>query len=163
TTTAAPVGPSAPQGRPASRGRARSPRRSVVRGQGPPAFLAAASGRTPGQEVLMAPLRHPGRTALTLIELLVVVAIIAVLLGLLLAGVQKVREAAARLQSSNNLHQIGLAIHVCQEQHGVLPPGFGVFPGGPEDATSRGGVTGLGPVFFHLLPFIEQDNLYRST
>jgi prepilin-type N-terminal cleavage/methylation domain-containing protein len=111
----------------------------------------------------MAHLRHPGRTALTLIELLVVIAIIAVLLGLLLAGVQKAREAATRMQSSNNLRQIGLGIHVCQEQHGALPPGFGVFPGGPQDATSSGGVTGLGPVFFHLLPFIEQDNLYRST
>jgi prepilin-type N-terminal cleavage/methylation domain-containing protein len=111
----------------------------------------------------MAPFRHPRRTALTLIELLVVIAIIAVLIGLLVPAVQKVREAAAGIRSSNNLHQIGIAIHLCQDQQGALPPGFGVFPGGPEDVTSRGGVTGLGPVFFHLLPFIEQDNLYRST
>ncbi len=111
----------------------------------------------------MARLRHPRRPAFTLIELLVVIAIIAVLIGLLLAAVQKVREAAARIQSGNNLRQAGLAVHVCQEQHGALPPGFGFFPGGPGDATYGGGATGLGNVFFHLLPFVEQGNLYGST
>jgi prepilin-type N-terminal cleavage/methylation domain-containing protein len=111
----------------------------------------------------MTRLRHAPRTAFTLIELLVVIAVVAILLGLLLAAVQQVREAAARVQSSNNLRQIGLAIHVCQEQYGSLPPGFGFFPGGPANVTYEGGTTGLGNVFFHLLPFIEQDNLYRST
>jgi prepilin-type N-terminal cleavage/methylation domain-containing protein len=111
----------------------------------------------------MARLRHPRHVAFTLIELLVVIAILAVLIGLLLAAVQKVREAAARIHSSNNLRQIGLAIHLCQDQYGVLPPGYGFFPGGPSDPTYAGGATGLGNVFFHLLPFVEQGNLYRST
>jgi prepilin-type N-terminal cleavage/methylation domain-containing protein len=111
----------------------------------------------------MARLRHQRDTAFTLIELLVVIAIIAVLLGLLLAAVQKVREVAARCQSSNNLRQITLGVHQCQDRYGGLPPGFGYFPGGPRDATLTGGATGLGNVFFHLLPLIEQDNLYRST
>jgi prepilin-type N-terminal cleavage/methylation domain-containing protein len=106
---------------------------------------------------------QPRHSAFTLIELLVVIAIIAVLLGLLLPAVQKIREAAARTQSSNNLRQIGLAIHHCQDQYGGLPPGFGFFPGGPADATFQGGSIGLGNLFFHLLPLIEQDNLYRST
>jgi prepilin-type N-terminal cleavage/methylation domain-containing protein len=111
----------------------------------------------------MSRLRAQGRKALTLIELLVVIAIIAVLIGLLLPAVQKVRESAARLQSSNNLRQIGLAIHQCQAQYGGLPPGFGFFSGGPADGTTNGGSVGLGNVFFHLLPFIEQGNLYLST
>jgi prepilin-type N-terminal cleavage/methylation domain-containing protein len=111
----------------------------------------------------MARLRHATPTAFTLIELLVVIAIIAVLLGLLLAAVQNVREAAARIQSSNHLRQIGLALHVCHDAYEALPPGFGYFPGGPGNPTYQGGTTGLGNVFFHLLPFIEHDNLYRST
>jgi prepilin-type N-terminal cleavage/methylation domain-containing protein len=111
----------------------------------------------------MAHLGHPRRTAFTLIELLVVVAIVAILIGLLLAAVQKVREAAARAQSSNNLHQLTLAIHLCQDQCDVLPPGFGFFPGGPQDPTYGGASTGYGNLFFHLLPFLEQGNLYQST
>ncbi len=111
----------------------------------------------------MARLRRQRHTAFTLVELLVVLAIIAVLLGLLLSAVQKVREAAARTQSGNHLRQSGLAVHHCQDQYGALPPGWGYFPGGPGDPTNRGGSAGLGNVFFHLLPFIEQDNLYRST
>jgi type II secretory pathway pseudopilin PulG len=100
---------------------------------------------------------------MTLIELLVVIAIIAVLIGLLLAAVQKAREAALRAQSSNNLRQIGVALHVCQDHHGALPPGYGFFPNGPGDPTFQGSDAGLGNVFFHLLPFIEQTNLYATT
>jgi prepilin-type N-terminal cleavage/methylation domain-containing protein len=111
----------------------------------------------------MARLRSRQRTAFTLIELLVVIAIIAILIGLVLAAVMQVREAALRAESSNNLRQIGLAIHQCQDLYGTLPPGYGFFPGGPWDVTYTGGVTGLGNPFFHLLPLIEQANLYART
>ena len=94
------------------------------------------------------------RRGFTLVELLVVIAIIAVLIGLLLPAVQKVREAANRIKCSNNLKQLGLAAHNYHDVNHHLPPVIGYYP--PASGA-------FGTCFFHLLPFIEQDSLYRSA
>jgi prepilin-type N-terminal cleavage/methylation domain-containing protein/prepilin-type processing-associated H-X9-DG protein len=95
----------------------------------------------------------------TLIELLVVIAIIAILIGLLLPAVQKVREAAARIQCTNNLKQISLAVVNCAGTfESLMPPDIGLYPGeGPQANLGNGGI------LFLVLPFVEQDNLYKST
>jgi prepilin-type N-terminal cleavage/methylation domain-containing protein len=85
----------------------------------------------------------------TLIELLVVIAIIAVLIGLLVPAVQKVRESAARLTCANNLHQIGIALHNHESAKGYFPPGDTTAPAPMHSWTAA------------ILPYIEQDNVYK--
>ena len=101
------------------------------------------------------------RRGFTLIELLVVIAIIAILIGLLLPAVQKVREAAARSRSSNNLKQIAIASQACHDGFGTLPPGFGFFPQGAANAAAT--PAQHGSYFFFLLPYLEQNNIYNAT
>jgi prepilin-type N-terminal cleavage/methylation domain-containing protein len=95
------------------------------------------------------------RSGFTLIELLVVIAIIAVLIGLLVPAVQKVREAASRTQCTNNLKQMCLALHNLHDAYKSLPPTEGALPGR--------NLQSYGPLTFWMLPFIEQANLYNEA
>jgi prepilin-type N-terminal cleavage/methylation domain-containing protein len=99
--------------------------------------------------------RH--RPAFTLIELLVVIAIIGVLIGLLLPAVQKVRESANRMQCSNNLKQMALSVHNLHDTYGYLPPTLGTYP------NSASATPNYGPLFFYMLPYIEQGNVWNLS
>jgi len=101
-------------------------------------------------------MRNTSRYAFTLVELLVVIAIIAILIGLLLPAVQKVREAAARIKCENNLKQLALAYHMYYDSYGVLAPGV-VVTGTNNAAESQN--WGWGTL---LLPYIDQKDLYNE-
>jgi prepilin-type N-terminal cleavage/methylation domain-containing protein len=92
----------------------------------------------------------------TLIELLVVIAIIAILIGLLVPAVQKVRDAAARIACSNNVKQLGLAIHNYAGDHDQKVPGAWSAPG-------ANGQSAYGSILFYILPYIEQGNIYTNA
>jgi prepilin-type N-terminal cleavage/methylation domain-containing protein len=102
------------------------------------------------------------RKGFTLIELLVVIAIIAILIGLLLPAVQKVREAANRMSCQNNLKQIALASHNYQSTNGKFPPGFlGASPSYGDGTTDFNTFQHVGCLVY-LLPYVEQDNVFRQ-
>ncbi|PQO34899.1 DUF1559 domain-containing protein [Bremerella cremea] len=102
------------------------------------------------------------RAGFTLVELLVVIAIIGVLIALLLPAVQQAREAARRMQCTNNLKQIGLAFHNFQDTYGHLPYGArdGNENSSPDTCCSSHVVSGWSWLY-HILPFIEQQNIYN--
>ncbi len=109
----------------------------------------------------MVPLRSRprGRLAFTLIELLVVIAIIAVLVGLLMPAVQKVREAANRAQCQNNLRQVSLALlNGAGTYNNELPPAIGYYP-----SATAPGAGAVGNPMIWILPFMEQQNLFQGT
>jgi type II secretory pathway pseudopilin PulG len=98
--------------------------------------------------------RRCKRHGLTMIQVMVVLAILALLLGILLPLIARLRSAAAGAQSQNNLRQLVLAMHNFNDANRQLPPAVGPFPANSANK---------GTIFFYLLPYIEQDNLYQKA
>ena len=97
---------------------------------------------------------HRFRHAFTMIELLVILGILAFVLGMLVPVIRQVQRAASRTQSINNLRQLGIAMHNMHDAYNKFPPVVGSFPVKNEKA---------GTIFFHMLPFIEQQNIYQKA
>jgi prepilin-type N-terminal cleavage/methylation domain-containing protein len=98
-------------------------------------------------------LHQKSNRGFTLVELLVVIAIIGILIGMLLPAVQSVRDAARRTTSMNNLRQLALATHNAESAMKVTPPMYGSFPAKSQRPP-------LGTIFYHLLPYLEQENIH---
>ena len=105
-------------------------------------------------------MRRKHRQGFTLIELLVVIAIIAILIGLLLPAVQKVREAASRMSCTNNLKQLGIAVHNYHDAYKCFPPNeLWIYSDQPAYTADHRSWSWL----FFILPYVEQENLYKQV